>query len=120
MYQGLTTFISGITVFFGILAIVLFFKFISGWNDIDLDVIKARTYLAGKFVKTNIAIIFIIGILIVIHNFIEYMGIVQPDFYKDFNIVFPWMMRLVAVSLLLLALLLLEWLMYRWIKMTGK
>lgn len=120
MYEDLTTFISGITAFFGILAIVLFLKFISGWNDIDLDIIQARTYLAGKFVKTNIAIIFIIGILIAFHNFIEYLGLGQPGFYSDLNARFPGVVRLVAVSLLLVALLLVEWLMYRWIRMTGK
>jgi hypothetical protein len=119
MYENLTTFISGITVIFGILGIFLFIRLFSTWNKIDLNLIKARVFLADKFVMKNIFVIFIAGMLIAIHNFIEYLGLAFPDFYYGYiSNHFP--VRLFAVTELLIALFLIEWLMYEWIKIAKK
>lgn len=83
------------------------------------DFIKAGVFLAGKFVMNNIVVIFIIGLLIAFHNFLEYLGLGQPKFYFGYlSVHYP--MRLIAVSELFVALLLVEWLMYQWIKITKK
>ncbi len=118
MYEDLTTFVSGITAVFGILGFFLFLKLLSVWKKIDPNIIKARVFLADKFVMKNIIVIFIVGMLITFHNFIEYLGLGQPEFYKVISVKYPT--RLVAVTELLIALLLIEWLMYQWIKITKK
>ncbi|MFZ2410821.1 MAG: hypothetical protein WAW23_04545 [Candidatus Methanoperedens sp.] len=119
MFEGLTTFVSGITAIFGILGIFLFFKLLSAWKNIDHDILKARVFLADKFLMKNIIVIFIVGLLIALHNFFEYLGLGHPDFYYGYLAV-RYPVRLIAVTELLLALLMVEWLMYQWIKITKK
>ncbi len=119
MYENLTTFISGITVIFGIFGIFLFIKLFSTWKKTDPNVIKARVFLADKFVMKNIFVIFIVGMLIAIHNFVEYLGLAFPDFYYGY-ISAQYPSRLFAVTELLIALLLSEWLMYQWIRIAKK
>lgn len=119
MLEGLTTFVSGITAIFGILGIFLFFKLLSAWKNIDHDILKARVFLADKFVMKNIIVIFIVGLLMALHNFFEYLGLGHPGFYYDYLAV-RYPVRLIAVTELLVALLMVEWLMYQWIKITKK
>jgi hypothetical protein len=115
MFEALTTFISGITAAFGILGVFLFLNLLTVWKKIDPNIIKARVFLADKFVMKNIIVIFIVGMLIALHNFLEYLGLGEPDFYFGYlSVRYP--MRLFAVTELLIALLLLEWLMFQWIK----
>ncbi|HEY9245366.1 MAG TPA: hypothetical protein VIO11_00820 [Candidatus Methanoperedens sp.] len=67
----------------------------------------------------NILVIFVVGLLIVYHNFMEFLGLSQPEFYYGYlSVRYPT--RLIAVTELLAALLLVEWLMYKWIKITQK
>ncbi len=117
MYEGLTSFVSGITAIIGILGFFLFLKLLSIWTKIDPNIIKARVFLADKFVMKNIIVIFAVGMLIALHNFIEYLGMGQPDLYYKY-LASQYPMRLIAVAELLIALLLVEWLMYQWIKIT--
>lgn len=119
MYENLTTLVSGITVIFGIVGIFLFVRLFSTLKEIDPNVIKARVFLADKFVMKNLFIIFIAGMLIALHNFIEYLGLAFPDYYYGY-ISTHYPSRLFAVTELLIALLLIEWLMYQWINITKK
>ena len=115
MYENTTTFISGITAVFGIFGIFLFIKLFSSLKSVNLDTLKARVFLSEDFVMKNVVIIFIVGLLIAIHNFIEYLGLGHPEFYYGtIATIFP--ARLFAVTELFVAILLVEWLMYRWIK----
>ena len=115
MYENATTFVSGITAVFGIFGIILFIKLFSSLKNVNPETLKARVFLSDNFVMNNVVIIFIVGLLIAIHNFIEYLGLGHPDFYYgSIASIFP--ARLFAVTELLVALLLVEWLMYRWIK----
>ncbi len=117
--QNLTTFISGITVIFGILGLILFLKFLSVWKSTDPALIKARACRAERFVMKNIMVIFLIGLLIAYHNLMEFLGLGYPDFYYNYlSVRYPT--RLIAVTELLVALLLVEWLMYKWINITRK
>ena len=117
MYENLTIFVSGITVISGIFGIFLFLKFLSVWKNTDPDLIKARISNTNKFVMKNILVIFIVGLLIAYHNFIEFLGLGLPEFYYGYlSVRYP--IRLIAVTELFLALLLVEWLMYRWIEIT--
>ena len=117
--QNLTTFISGITVIFGIFGLFLFIKFLSVWKSTDPALIKARACRAERFVMKNILVIFIIGLLIAYHNLMEFLGLGYPEFYYNYlSVRYPT--RLIAVTELLLALLLVEWLMYKWIVITRK
>jgi hypothetical protein len=82
---------------------------------VNVETLKARVFLAENFVMKNVVIILIVGILIAIHNFIEYLGLGHPEFYYGtLSANFP--MRLFAVTELFIAILLVEWLMYQWIK----
>ena len=117
MFESLTTFISGITGIFGVFGLFLFLKFLSVWKNTDPSQIKARVCRADRFVMKNILVIFIIGLLIVYHNFMEFLGLGYPEFYYGYlSARYPT--RLIAVTELLVALLLIEWLMYKWIKIT--
>ncbi len=117
MYEEITIFISGITVIFGILGLFLFLKFLSVWKGTDPSLIRARVCRSDRFVMKNILVIFIVGLLIVYHNFIEFLGLAYPEFFYGYlSVRYPT--RLMAVSELLFALLLVEWLMYKWIKIT--
>lgn len=119
MYEKLTIFISGITVIFGLFGIFLFLKLVSAWKNIDPNIIKARVFLADKFVMKNLIVIFIVGLLIAFHNFIEYLSLALSDFFYGYlSARYP--MRLISVTELLLALLMVEWLMYQWIKIAKK
>ncbi len=117
MYEEITTFVSGITVIFGIFGLFLFFKFLSVWKSTDPGLIRARACRADRFVMKNILVIFTVGLLIVYHNFIEFLGLGYPDFFYGYlSVRYP--VRLVAVAELFFALMLVEWLMYKWIKIT--
>ncbi|NJD78406.1 MAG: hypothetical protein FIB08_15150 [Candidatus Methanoperedens sp.] len=117
MYESLTIFISGITVIVGIFGLYLFLKFLSVWKNTDSEIIKARVSRSEKFLMKNILLIFIVGLLIVYHNFMEFLGLAYPDFYFGYlSVRYPT--RLIAVTELLLALLITEWLMYKWIEIT--
>jgi|GEM_PF-2036917 len=119
MYENTTIFISGITAIFGLFGVFLFFKLILIWKNLDKNLLKARVFLAEGFLIKNIMIIFIVGLLIALHNFIEFLGMAYPEFYYgQVSSRFP--SRLFAVTGLLAAVLLVDWLMYRWIKITGK
>ncbi|MDW7776195.1 MAG: hypothetical protein SCH39_07685 [Methanosarcinales archaeon] len=119
MYENATTFISGITVVFGIFGIFLFIKLFSSLKSVNIEILRARVFLSDNFVMKNVVIIFIVGLLISIHNFIEYLGLGQPGFYYGtLSATFP--MRLFAVTELFVAILLVEWLMYRWIRIIKK
>ncbi len=119
MYESLTTFISGITVVIGFFGLYLFLKFLSVWKNTDHEIIKARISRSDKFLMKNILVIFIVGLLIVYHNFMEFLGLGYPDFYYGYlSVRYPT--RLIAVTELLLALLITEWMMYQWIEITRK
>jgi len=119
MYEGLTTFISGITGIFGIFGIFLFIKFISVWKKTEPDVIKERVCRAERFLMKNILVIFLVGLLIAYHNFMEFLGLGYSEFYYGYlSVHYPT--RLIAVTELLVALLLIEWLMYKWINITKR
>lgn len=119
MYETATTFVSGITVIFGLFGIFLFIKLFSIWKNLDKNLLKARVFLAEGFLINNIKIIFIVGILIALHNFIEFLGMAYPAFYSgQVSSRFPT--RLFAVTWLLAAVILVDWLMYRWIGMGKK
>ena len=119
MYDSLTTFISGITVISGVFGIFLFLRFLSIWNNTDPDLIKSRISVAGKFIMKNILVIFIVGLLIAYHNFIEFLGLGLPEFFYGYlSVRYP--MRLIAVTELFVALILIEWLMYKWIEITRR
>ena len=119
MYENTTIFISGITAIFGLFGVFLFFKLILIWKNLDKNLLKARVFLAEGFLIKNIMIIFIVGFLIALHNFIEFLGMAYPTFYSE-RISSRFPSRLFAVAGLLAAVLLVDWLMYRWIKITGK
>lgn len=119
MYENVTSFVSGITVFFGLVAVILFIKLFSAWRNIDEEFIKARVFLIDKFIMKNIVVVFVVGILVVIHNFIEYMGLGYPEFYFGV-IAAKYPSRLFAVTELLTAILLVDWLMYQWILISKK
>ncbi|MDF1533892.1 MAG: hypothetical protein P1P69_05250 [Methanosarcinaceae archaeon] len=115
MYENTTSFISGITAVFGIFGVFFFIKLFVSLKNMNLDILKARVFLSNDFVINNVVIIFIVGLLIAIHNFIEYLGLGQPEFYYGtLAPIFPT--RLFAVTELFVAILMVEWLMYRWIK----
>ena len=119
MYENATTFVSGITAVFGLFGIILFIKLVSSLKSVNLEVLKARVFLSDDFIMKNVVIIFIVGLLIAVHNFIEYLGLGHPEFYfGTLAPIFP--ARLFAVSELFVAILLVEWLMYRWIKIIEK
>ncbi len=119
MYESLTTFISGITVIFGIFGLYLFLKFLSVWKNTNPEIIKERVSRSDRFLMKNILAIFIVGLLIVYHNFMEFLGLGYPDFYFGYlSVRYPT--RLIAVTELLLALLITEWLMHKWIEITRK
>ena len=115
MYENVTTYVSGITVIFGIFGIFLFVKLLSSLKKVNVETLKARVFLAKDFVIKNVVIIFIVGILIAIHNFIEYLGLGHPEFYYG-TIAANYPTRLFAVTELFVAILLVDWLMYKWIK----
>ncbi|MCK5660313.1 MAG: hypothetical protein KAH86_03065, partial [Methanosarcinales archaeon] len=110
MYENIATLVSGVTVIFGIISAFLFVALISSLNKVNPDTLKARVFLADNFVMKNVIIIFIVGILIAIHNFIEFMGLGYPEFYYGISSNLP--MRLFAVTELFVAILLVDWLMY--------
>lgn len=111
MSEDMATIVSGITVIFGLFGIYLFSRLISAWRNIEPNVIKARVFLNQSFVMNNLLVIFIVGLLIAFHNFIEFLGLGLPEFfYGTVAVLVP--ARLIAVSELLVALLLVEWLMY--------
>ena len=119
MYENATIFVSGITVVLGIFGILLFIKLLAVWKNIDKNLIKARVFLADGFVMKNIFVIFIAGLLVALHNFIEFLGLAYPEFYYGtISANFP--ARLFAVSELLVAVLMIEWLMLQWLKITKK
>ena len=119
MYENATTFVSGITAVFGILGIFLFIRLFLSVKSLNSETLKARVFLSENFVMNNVVIIFIVGLLIAIHNFIEYLGLGHPEFYfGTIASVFP--ARLFAVTDLFAAILLVEWLMYQWIKIIRK
>jgi hypothetical protein len=119
MFEDLTIFVSGITGIFGIFGLYLFLRFLTIWRKTSPDIIRERVSRAGGFIMKNILIIFIAGLLIVYHNFMEFLGLGQPDFYYNYlSVRYPT--RLIAVTELFLALVLIEWLMYEWIEITKK
>lgn len=119
MYENLTIFISAITVIFGLFGIFLFLRLLKAWKNIDPNIIKARVFLAEKFVLNNLLVIFIVGLLIAFHNFIEFLSLGYSDFFYGYlSARYP--ARLISVTELLVALLMVEWLMYQWIKITKK
>lgn len=119
MYDNATTFVSGITAVFGIFGIILFIKLFISLKSVNLETLKARVFLSDDFVIKNVVIIFIVGLLIAIHSFIEYLGLGHPEFYYGtIAPIFP--ARLFAVSELFVAILLVEWLMYQWIRIIEK
>ena len=117
MYEGLTIFISGITGIVGLFGLFLFLRLISFWKNTDPTLIKIRACRADKFVMKNILVIFLVGLLIVYHNFMEFLGLAYSEFYYGYLAV-RYPTRLIAVTELLLALLLIEWLMFKWINIT--
>jgi hypothetical protein len=87
------------------------------WKKTDPVLIKERICRADRFLMKNILVIFIVGLLIVYHNFMEFLGLGYSNFYDNYlSVRYPT--RLVAVTELLLALLLVEWLMFKWIDIT--
>jgi len=86
---------------------------------VNFNTLKAQVFLADKFVMNNVVIIFVVGILIALHNFIEYLGLAYPDYYYG-TISANYPSRLFAVTELFVALLLVELLMYRWLKLIKK
>ncbi|MFU8766716.1 MAG: hypothetical protein ACNA7I_03470 [Candidatus Methanoperedens sp.] len=117
MDESLISFISSITVVFGIFGVFLFVKLFSTWKNIDKNLIKARVFLAEGFVVKNIVVIFIVGLLIAMHNFIVFLELACPEFYyRQVYSRFP--SGLFSVTILLASLLMVDWLMFRWIKLT--
>ena len=119
MYENITIFVSGITAVLGIFGVLLFIKLLAVWKNIDKNLLKARVFLDDKFVMKNIVVIFIVGLLISLHNFIEFLGLAYPEFY--FGQVSTWFpSSFFTVAELLVAVLMIEWLMFQWIKITKK
>lgn len=119
MYEKITSFVSGITAIIGIFALLLFFKLLSTWKKIDMNYMKARVFLADKFILNTFIIIFITGCLIAFHNFMEFLSLSQSKFVRNYIFaIFP--VHLIAVSALFIALLLIVWLMYNWIRIAKK
>lgn len=119
MYENVTIFVSGITVLLGIISALLFIKLLAAWKNINKNLLKARVFLVDGFVMKNIWVIFVVGLLIALHNFIEFLGMAYPEFYyEQISSRFP--SRLFAVTELLAALFMVDWLMFQWINITRK